>query len=267
MKTNKILFTSIILCIALQAFTQKKDVNSNTQTTNTNNSTTYTDQDKLFVLNEKILKDALKFGDLNVAKQALYEMIALKPEKKSLRDSLAYVYINLGQLQQAILLSREILETDANNNGILEVKAIAEQNLGLSKEALASYETLYGKTKSIFHLYQIATLQYDLKRVAECSASVDQLINSPDASDKEINIGTGNRNQQQRVKLKAAALNVKGVLAMDVNELKVAQFCFTEALKLTQDFVLAQNNLTLVNQKLNPPAATKSATPTSNKKK
>lgn len=219
-----------------------------------------------YSLKEKVFKESLKYGDLLVAKQALFEMIALKPENKALKDSLAYIYINLGSLQQAILLTREILEANPENLGILEVKAVAEQNLGLSKESLTSYESLYGKSKNVYHLYQIATLQYDLKRMAECNSSIDQILVSPEVDKKELNIGTGVRGQQQRVILKAAALNIKGVLAMDLNENTVAKVCFEEAIKLTPDFVLAKNNLDFLTKK-NQPAKTESPKQPTNSKK
>ncbi len=257
MQSSKIsvLFFAIFTSATITSFAQKTaaNVQQTAQTTNTDNG---------YSLKEKIFRESLKYGDLVVAKQALYEMIALKPESKNLKDSLAYIYINLGSLQQAILLAREIIEANPDNEGILEVKAVAEQNLGLPKESLTSYETLYAKTKNVYHLYQIATLQYDLKRVAECNTSVDQLLASPDIDKKEINIGTGQRGQQQRVILKAAALNIKGVLAMDLNETAIAKVCFDEALKLTPDFVLAKNNAEFLAEKQKPAAKTNPAKPT-----
>lgn len=222
--------------------------------------------DNGYGIKEKVFREALKFGDLVVAKSALYEMIALKPAEKTLKDSLALVYINLGQPQQAILLTRDILAENPTNLGMLEVKAIAQQSIGMSKEALADYENLYGKQKNIFHLYQIATLQYDLKRIAECNSSIDQLLNSPDADKKEMAIGVGgNRGEQQKVFLKAAALNIKGVLAMDLNEIAIAKTCFDEALKLNPDFVLAKNNAEFLQKKSQPASKSTTIAPKSQK--
>lgn len=223
-------------------------------------TSTNVQSDNGYSIKEKVFRDALKFGDLVVAKSALYEMIALKPAEKTLKDSLALVYINLGQPQQAILLTRDILAENPANLGMLEVKAIAQQSIGMAKEALTDYETLFSKQKNVFHLYQIATLQYDLKRMAECNASVDQLLNSSDSDKKEMAIGVGgNRGEQQKVFLKAAALNIKGVLAMDLNELAIAKTCFDEALKLNSDFVLAKNNAEFLQKKMQPAPKTNSS--------
>jgi len=260
--------TLLGLVLSLFAINISKAQKSKNEPTHTQNTNTAVSENG-YILSERIFRESLKYGDLTVAKQALFEMIALKPEKKSLKDSLAYIYINLGSLQQAILLSREILDTSPENQGILEVKAIAEQNLGLSKESLTSYESLYQKSKNVYHLYQIATLQYDLKRMAECNASIDAILSSPEVDKKELNIGTGTRGQQQKVVLKAAALNMKGVLAMDFNENAVAKVCFDEALRLTPDFVLAKNNVDFLANKIKAtlPNDTSKMKPSTNTKK
>lgn len=250
----------LITCIFIYTFgfTQKNNVQNNTNTNSDNG----------YAIKEKVFREALKYADLTVAKSALFEMIALKPTEKTLKDSLALIYINLGQPQQAILLSREILQNDPTNIAMLEVKAIAQQSIGMTKEALVDYETLFSKQKNIFHLYQIATLQYDLKRMAECNASLDQIISAQDVEKQQINVGTGQQNNaQQKISLKAAALNVKGVLAMDLNEINIAKQCFTEALKLNQDFVLARNNMQYIESKNQAPTAkTSTSNPPSNKK-
>lgn len=216
------------------------------ETSNTSANSYY----DVYAMKEKVFRAALKVNDLQVAKAALFEMLALKPENKSLKDSLAFIYINLGQAPQAILLAREILETDPNNQPILEVKALAEQSLGMSKEALTTYETLFPKSKNVYHLYQIATLQYELKRMAECNTTVDQILGTSEVEKKEVTMPTTVRGQQQNVSLKAAALNIKGVLAMDLNENAFAKAMLEEALKISPEFALAKNNLEVVNKKL-----------------
>lgn len=243
---NKLI--SLFLLVSIAVFGQK---NSTSATANVDNIA-----ESNFVLKTKIFRQALKYADLAVAKSALFEMIALKPTEKNLKDSLALIYINMGQPQQALLLSKEILLADPNNMAMLEVKAIAGQSIGLAKEALIDYETLFASQKSIFHLYQIATLQYDLKRMAECNTSLEQIITAQDVEKQQINIGTGQQNGLQKISLKAAALNIKGVLAMDLNEIVIAKQCFSEALKINQDFVLARNNMQFIENKTQTPAST-----------
>lgn len=231
-----------------------------------NTQTLKVTDDPLYIINEKMYRSSLQFGDYQVAKQSLYAMIAIKPEATALKDTLALLYINMGQVAQALLVSKEILEKSPDNINIIEVKAVSEQNLGLSKDALATYESLYGKTKNVYHLYQIATLQYELKRMAECNQSIDLILATPEIEKKELNVSTGQRNQQQKVDLKSAVLNIKGVLAMELKENAIAKTLFEQALKSAPDFVLAKNNLEFVNSQLNPKQTT-STTPKSTIKK
>ena len=82
-------------------------------------------------LERDVYFNALKYSDLNVAKSAIFKMIAINPLDKSLKDSLLFIYFNAGSFGQCILLSRELLAENPSRNNILEIKAIAEQNLGL----------------------------------------------------------------------------------------------------------------------------------------
>jgi len=52
----------------------------------------------------------------------------------------------------------------------------------------------------------------------------------------------------QKVPLRAAAHNVKGIIAMDLNQPDIAKQQFETAIKLFPDFVLAQGNLVAIEQ-------------------
>ena len=71
---------------------------------------------------------------------------------------------------------KEVFEKQPDNQRILEILATAEQSEGNEKDALSYYEQLYPKTKDLYHLYQIITIQYDLKRLAECNANIDLML-------------------------------------------------------------------------------------------
>ena len=204
----------------------------------------------------KIYKMALQNGDLAVAKQSVYELLALQPERTDFKDSLALLYYNMGANAECILVTRDILAAQPEKQNILELKAIAEQNIGMFKEALSDYEKVYAKSKDQYHLYQIAAIQYELKRVVECKMSVEQLIADKEIDKKEISINVA-RGQQQKVAFKAAAWNMRGVLAMDVKEFDAAKDCFKQAVALSPDFVLAKGNLEFLEKKSVPAAATK----------
>lgn len=209
-------------------------------------------------LEKDVYTNALKYSDLSVAKSAVYKMMALNPSDKTLKDSLLYIYFNAGSFGQSILLCRELLAVDGSRSNILEIKAVAEQNLGLVKDALESYEKLFTQSKNIYHQYQIAVLQYQLKRYGECNANITEIVKNEKSSSEKVNI-TISQQENQQVILKAAALNILGVMNMEGKRDEEAKFNFQEALKIQPDFVLAKNNLTLIEKKAKPSTTSKPA--------
>lgn len=141
-----------------------------------------------FDVQSRVYKTALKNYDLQAATIALYNMQALKPERTDLNDSLALLYFAGERYAQAYIIGEEILKTNPKRSDILELVAVSKQNLGLIKEALADYEKLYSNEKSVYYLYQTATLQYQLKRYGECVASIDQILASADADKQKVTI-------------------------------------------------------------------------------
>jgi tetratricopeptide (TPR) repeat protein len=206
--------------------------------------------EELYSIKEKTFRLAMKYNDLEVAKFALFEMMVLKPELVNLKDSLNILYFNLGNYRENIILSNELLENTKSPSYAtnLEIRAIAYQNLGQIKESLEDYEKLYALTKNIYYLYQIASLQYELKRYGECNETISKILDLNEAEKTKITITIDNR-MQQKVSLKAAVLNMRGVLALETNQYEVAKKNFKEALSLEKDFILAYNNLQLVEMK------------------
>lgn len=200
-----------------------------------------------FEVQQRFYKNALKNYDLQAATIALYNMIALKPEKADLNDSLALLYFAGERFPQAYLVGEQILKTNPNRNDILELVAVSKQNLGMLKESLADYEKLYAAEKSLYYLYQMATLQYQLKRYGECIASLDQIISNPESAKQKVNIVI--QGGSQDVPMNAAALNVKGICAMELNQEEAAKDNFTKALSAFPDFALAKGNLEMLGKK------------------
>jgi tetratricopeptide (TPR) repeat protein len=210
---------------------------------------------KEYLLSYALYRNGLAYGDLAVAKHALFEMIAINPSNKNLRDSLMLVYFRLEAFPQALVLSKEILVDKPSDLLVMEVKAVSEQNLRLIKESLETYELLYTKSKDLYHLYQIGTLQFQLKRFGECNMTMNQLVKSEGSDKKEIMISNQN-GQGQKVPIKAASYNILGVMALETSSLKEAKTFFEEALKVTPEFELAKGNLKVVDEKMKPKPTT-----------
>lgn len=200
-----------------------------------------------FETQNKVYKLALKNYDLQAATIALYNMAALKPERADIQDSLALLYFAGERYAQAYLIGEEILRGNPARKDMLELVAVAKQNLGLIKESLADYEKLYTAEKSLYYLYQMATLQYQLKRYGECVASIDQIIANPESEKQKVNIRV--QNGSQDIPMKAAALNVKGICAIELSQDAAAIDNFNKALAIAPEFVLAKGNLESVTKK------------------
>lgn len=211
-----------------------------------------------FDVQMRAYKLALKNYDLQAATITVYNMMALKPDRADLNDSLALLYFAGERYAQAYIIGEEILKANPNRKDMLELVAVSKQNLGLTKEALADYEKLYSADKGIYYLYQIATLQYQLKRYGECVASLDQIINNPESAQQKVNIML--QGGSQDVPMKAAAYNVKGICALEMNQEDAAKDNFNKALELAPDFVLPKGNLEMIaKQKAQAKPATTSA--------
>lgn len=201
--------------------------------------------DSAFQLALNTFHQSLKYADFASAAYALNQVIVLKPEVSAYKDTLAYIYVELGGNVQALSVAKDVLSTNPNNASILEVSAMSQESLGLYKEALDDYEKLFKLTNKPYHLYKIASMQYVLKRFGECTATINGLLKSTEAEKEKITINM-DRGQRQEVPMKAALFNMLGMVAYEVNDLTNAKNNFNEALKLEPNFALAKGNLDLV---------------------
>lgn len=198
-------------------------------------------KEKLFEHYKSVYDLSVKYSDFVVAREALYSMLALKPERTGLKDTLTYLYYNGNNYIQVILLGKEILEANPQKTDVLELVSVSQQNLGMLKEALESFEKLFTATKDVYHQYNIASLQYMLKRYGECSESLNAILASSDTTG--VVAITDGENKSQQVPVKAAAFNMRGVIALEINQTDVAKQNFEKALQLFPDFTLAKNNI------------------------
>ena len=200
-----------------------------------------------FATQMKVYGNALKYYDLQVATTALYNAMAIKPERKDLRDSLANLYFLGERYGQAYTVGEEILKEDPKRSDILAIVAVSKQSLGFAKEALTDYEALYKESKQVFYLYQIASLQHQLKRVGECLASLDQVIADENSAKQQVSL-RGQNNASQNVPMRAAAINLKGIITLELNQPANARALFNEAVKIFPDFEAAKGNLAIMDQ-------------------
>ncbi|MFN5462117.1 MAG: tetratricopeptide repeat protein, partial [Bacteroidota bacterium] len=156
-------------------------------------------------------------------------------------EALGSLYFEAGQNASAALVAMDLLKINDKNTGALEIAAYALEQLGAFDRALPYYESLHLLTGDNFSLYKSAYLQYSLKRYAEALNSLTMLIKNTKA-DEKIGFSISDTETQQ-VDMKAAALNLRGLVYLDQNSKTEAKASFTEALAIDPNFTQAKENL------------------------
>jgi tetratricopeptide (TPR) repeat protein len=154
---------------------------------------------------------------------------------------LASLYFDLNQLSSAALVSLDILDGNRNNTTALEIAAYSLEQLGALDRALPHFESMYLLTGDNFSLYKSGFIQYSLKRFPEALNSVNMLVKNAKPEEK---IGfPKSQTETQQIDMKAAALNLKGMLYLEQGSKAEAKTAFEEALSIEPNFDLAKENL------------------------
>lgn len=193
-------------------------------------------------LEVRLFNQGKQIGDAAIQFDALHAMLAREPHNLAVKDSMAVLYFQTRMYGQALRLSSDLIESAPQDPRYLEMRAVSQNSLGLLEDALSSYEALLAVDPNPYYGYQIATLQYGLNRFDLAEASVDNML-AGDLSAERVNINIAD-GRSQTVPMKAALLNIKGVLRKDVHaDFDQAAQYFQLAMAEAPDFLLANNNL------------------------
>jgi tetratricopeptide (TPR) repeat protein len=203
-------------------------------------------QDSLYM---RMFKNGMKYEDYRLAINSLQALYALHPNDIGYLDSLCLIYSQTQNYAQCILTGDEVLKSRPDDIAIINAVAASNQQIGRYQQSLELYKEEYSKNSSLYADYQIAVLQYALKKYGESQATLDGLMLNPKASTEKISFSTSN-NASQLVLYKAAAENLMGIIYEDMKDNKRAAESFKAALAIQSDFVLAQNNLDSLNKKV-----------------
>ena len=192
---------------------------------------------------QMVYQAAMRYSDTDMAKAKLYELMVRNPEDIRYMEALASLYFDANQYTSAALIALDLIELNGKNIGALEVAAYSLEQLGALDRALPQFESLYLLTGDNFSLYKSAFIQYNLKRYEEALNSVNMLVKNAKADEK---IGfPKSQTETQEVSMKAAALNLKGLIYLDQNSKAEAKTAFNEAISLDPAFIQAKENLWL----------------------
>ncbi len=189
-----------------------------------------------------------RIGDAAVMYDALHNMLAHEPGNVSVKDTLASLYFTGRMYAPALSLTQDLLTAKPKDVRYMEMKAVAQNSLGLLEDALVAYQELLAADPNPYFAYQIATIQYGLNQFEVAEATVDNML-AADLGEQKVNINLTN-GRAQSVPMKAALLNIKGVLRKDVHkDLDRAREYFELAMAQAPEFQLPANNLAAMDAK------------------
>ncbi len=184
---------------------------------------------------------AMRYNDFQAAKDKLYSLIVRNPEDLRYPELLGSLYFDNGMSTSAALVALDILQVNDKSIGSLEIAAFSLEQLGALDRALPHFERLFLLTGDNFSLYKSGFIQYSLKKYQEAMNSTNMLIKNAKADEK---IGFPiSQTETQEVGMKAAALNLKGMIFLDQGSKAEAKAAFEEAIQLDPNFSLAKENL------------------------
>ncbi len=184
----------------------------------------------------------MKYNDKDVAKNALYSMIAMDPNDDSLKMVLCYYYFDQNQFASSLFVSADLLSRYPDNIDALRINAMSYENMGVRDKAIDTYESLYLKTNDVGVLYQVSLLQFELERYTECNTNLDIIIKNPQAKALKLSFAKNER-EQQEISLEAACYNMKGMLAKQQGNKEEAKKQLQKAIEVEPEFALATQNL------------------------
>lgn len=198
--------------------------------------------DEEYTRQVNIYNQALNLNDLMVARNAVYQIMDLRPTADNWNDTLCMLYFSSGMYVQTILTGEKVLKKDPTKININELVAISYDRLGALKESLEIYQTMLKQQNEIRFQYNILTLEYRLKRLGECLATAESIIARPESFTDTVRINVSDQYYQD-VSYAAAVYNIMGLVAMELNLKEQAERYFQKSIELAPDFELPQNNL------------------------
>ncbi|MDN3670162.1 hypothetical protein QWY93_12585 [Echinicola jeungdonensis] len=195
---------------------------------------------------QRIYQRAMRFNDPMVAKSKLYELMDRNPENLRYPELLASLYFDLEQFSSAALVAMDVLKKNDKSIPALKVAAYSLEQLGALDRALPHFESLHLLSGDLFSLYKTSYLQYSLKKYDEALNSVNMLIKNSKSEEQMLSFPKKD-NSSQEVSMKAAALNLKGMIYKEQGSNTEARTAFEAALANSPDFEIVQDNLKELN--------------------
>lgn len=196
----------------------------------------------------KVYNQGVAYNDVSAAINGLHGYLATD-NNLVYKDTLSMLYFSTKSYYSSLLLAEEVYKANPGNMLAMARAAECYDELGDPKTATTLLEQVVPKTKNPYHIYKLATSQYQLKRSAESELSAKAVI--ADTSSKRIGVNfTMVNGEQQAVPINAASANLLGVIKMDAKNYTGAKADFQQALVLYPQFAGAKQNLEVCEKNL-----------------
>ena len=185
---------------------------------------------------------AKKYNDKMMQITTLYNLLSYNPNNSTILDSIALAYFEGQQYVSAALVSIDAVSLNPKDELGAEIAALSFEQIGAPESALKYYETLYLLRTDIMILYQVAFLQYRLKRLNEAFTNVDIIIADTSSNEVQI-IFPKNAESEQKVALKIAAKRLKAMIFELKGNIVEAKKIYEDILSSSPDFDLVRKQL------------------------
>ena len=185
---------------------------------------------------------AKKYNDKMMQITTLYNLLSYNPNNSNILDSIALAYFEGQQYVSAALVSIDAVSLNPKDELGAEIAALSFEQIGAPERALKYYETLYLLRNDIMILYQVAFLQYRLKRLNEAFTNVDIIIADTSSNEVQI-IFPKNAESEQKVALKIAAKRLKAMIFELKGNIVEAKKIYQDILSSSPDFDLVRKQL------------------------
>lgn len=208
-------------------------------------------QDSTYISNEyakavAVYQLAQKYNDQEATKDALLELLVLNNRDSTVLRGLSEFYYNNRRFTSSALVALDFLEKYPGNLVATEIVALSYEQLRLYDKAIEYYQPIWLATENINILYQIAYLQYSLKRHTEALTNL-QIVDEKVKAEDMVQLNT-NSGQVQQVAFKAAILNLRALIAIEQGNKEEAKSLLNQALQLSPEFEAAKTALDDLNK-------------------
>lgn len=205
--------------------------------------------DKKMVETEwKVYNSIMEQGDVISAIVTLNRIIAIDRYNADALDSLSILYLRSGSNDAAAKLAFRALNV-RESDAVVRVLARSNKNLGKFEVALENYQKLLAKDpQNLEYLYEVAYANINLSRLNEAVPHIKAIIQHPNSGSEVMQEYF--KDGSQLLPYRAVAYNMLGFIQTKAGQDEAAIQSYQTALQIFPKYYLANNNLTLLNQKL-----------------